>query len=49
MPKREQYGVPQTRRRAILLRHLGGDAYAVLAMWDLTELERLVMAGRADR
>lgn len=32
----------------LLLRHLGGDAYAVLAAWDLTPLERLAMAGRAD-
>lgn len=30
-----------------LLRHLGGDLYAVLAVWDLTELERAVLAGRA--
>ena len=26
-----------------LLRHLGGDLYAVLAVWDLTELERAVL------
>ena len=30
-----------------LLRHLSGDLYAVLAVWDLTELERAVLAGRA--
>lgn len=30
-----------------LLRHIGGDLYAVMAVWDLTELERLVIAGRA--
>ena len=29
-----------------LLRHVHGDIYAVLAEWDLTDLERLVMAGR---
>lgn len=29
-----------------LLRHVGGDIYAVLATWDLTELERLVLSGR---
>lgn len=28
----------------MLLRHLGGDLYAVLAHWDLTEVERAVMA-----
>lgn len=29
-----------------LLRHVGGDLYAVEATWDLTELERLVLSGR---
>lgn len=29
-----------------LLRHVGGDIYAVLATWDLTPLEQLVLAGR---
>lgn len=29
-----------------LLKHIGGDLYAVLATWDLTELERTVLAGR---
>lgn len=29
-----------------LLRPIGGDIYAVEAVWDLTELERLVLAGR---
>jgi hypothetical protein len=28
-----------------LLKHLGGDLYALLAVWDLTELERAVLAG----
>jgi hypothetical protein len=28
-----------------LLKHLGGDLYAVLAVWDLTELERAVLGG----
>lgn len=32
----------------ILLQHLGGDLYAVLAEWDLTELERAIIAGRLD-
>jgi hypothetical protein len=31
-----------------LLKHLGGDLYAVLAVWDLTELERAVLAGRGE-
>ena len=30
-----------------LLKHLAGDLYAVLAVWDLTPLERSVLAGRA--
>jgi hypothetical protein len=29
-----------------LLKHISGDLYAVLAVWDLTELERAVLAGR---
>lgn len=28
-----------------LLKHIGGDLYAVVATWDLTELERAVLAG----
>lgn len=34
-------------RDPYLLRHCGGSLYAILAEWDLTELERAVMAGRA--
>lgn len=30
-----------------LLRHIGGDLYAVIATWDLTEIERAVLAGRS--
>lgn len=30
-----------------LLRHIGGDLYAVIAVWDLTDLERAVLAGRS--
>jgi hypothetical protein len=30
-----------------LLRHIRGDLWAVLAAWDLTDLERAVLAGRA--
>lgn len=29
-----------------LLKHVGGDLYAVLAVWDLTPLEQAVLAGR---
>lgn len=29
-----------------LLKHIGGDLYAVVAIWDLTELERAVLARR---
>lgn len=28
-----------------LLKHLGGELYAVLAVWDLTDLERAVLGG----
>lgn len=37
---------PAPPRDPALLRHIGGDLYAVLATWDLTELERLVLTGR---
>lgn len=33
-------------RDPALLRHLGGDLWAVLAVWDLTDLERAVLSGR---
>lgn len=33
-------------RDPILLKHLAGWLYAVLAVWDLTELERAVLRGR---
>lgn len=36
-------------RDPLLLRPLGGDLYAVLDSWDLTELERFVMRGRAEQ
>jgi hypothetical protein len=29
----------------MLLRHLGGDLYAVVAQWDLTEIERAILSG----
>jgi len=31
-----------------LLQHLGGDLWAVLAVWDLTPLERAVLRGRGN-
>ena len=31
-------------RDPMLLRYLGGDLFAVLAVWDLTEIERTVLA-----
>lgn len=31
-----------------LIRHLGGDLYAVLATWDLTDLERHVLASLVE-
>jgi len=36
----------QAPRDPALLRHIGGDLWAVLAVWDLTELERAVLSGR---
>lgn len=40
--------VAEPDRDPYLLRHLGGDLYAVVAEWELTELERLVMVGRRE-
>lgn len=37
---------PTPDRDPMLLEHLAGNLYIVLAHWDLTELERLVMRGR---
>lgn len=34
-------------RDPYLLRHIGGDLWAVLAEWELTAIERAVMQGRA--
>jgi len=31
-------------RDPALIRHIRGDLWAVLAVWDLTELERAVLA-----
>jgi hypothetical protein len=38
--------VPQPPGDPALLKPLGGDLYAVEAVWHLTELERLVLSGR---
>jgi hypothetical protein len=38
--------VPAPPGDPALLRHVGGDLYAVEAVWDLTEIERLVLSGR---
>jgi hypothetical protein len=35
-------------RDPALLKHIGGDLYAVLAVWDLTELERAVLMRRFE-
>ncbi len=37
---------PQPPVDPVLLKHIGGDLYAVLAAWDLTEVERAVLAER---
>jgi hypothetical protein len=31
-----------------LLKHLGGDLYAIIAQWDLTPLEQAIMTGRRE-
>jgi hypothetical protein len=33
-------------RDPYLLKHISGDLYAIIAAWDLTELERAIMQGR---
>lgn len=38
--------VPHAPGDPALLRKLGGDLYAVIAVWDLTELEKIVLNGR---
>lgn len=40
---------PRPPRDPALLKHVGGDLYAVLAVWDLTPLERAVIAGTRMR
>lgn len=39
----------QPDRDPFLLRHLDGTLYAVVAQWDLTELERRILARRVER
>lgn len=36
---------PVPPRDPMLLQHLGGELYVVLAQWDLTDIERAVIAG----
>ena len=38
----------QPDRDPYLLRHVAGDLYAVIYEWDLSDLERAVMAGRRN-
>lgn len=38
---------PVAPRDPALLKHLGGDLWAVLAVWNLTDLERAVLSARA--
>lgn len=38
---------PEPPRDPALLKHVGGHLYALLGVWDLTELERAVLAGRS--
>ncbi len=38
----------QPDRDPYLLKHLGGSLYSVIATWDLTDLERAIMRGRAE-
>jgi hypothetical protein len=45
VPEWEQAPVPPGD--PALLRHLGGELYTVEAVWDLTELEQAVLAGRS--
>lgn len=44
----EWSALPQPPRDPALLSHVGGDIYAVLKTWDLTDLERLVLSGRRE-
>jgi hypothetical protein len=43
----ESWQAAQPPRDPALLKWIGGDLWAVLAVWDLTELERLILKGRA--
>lgn len=40
------HAVPRPPGDPALLKHLAGDLYLVVATWDLTELEKLVLSGR---
>lgn len=47
VPKWEKHVLPRPPGDPLLLKHLNGHLYAVVAQWDLTELEKAVLAGRA--
>jgi hypothetical protein len=48
-PRWQRIDTPRPRppRDPALLRHIGGTLYAVVALWDLTDLERAVLGGRS--
>jgi hypothetical protein len=41
--------IPRPPGDPALLKHVAGDLYAVLAVWDLTPLEQAVLAGTRGR
>lgn len=45
----DKWKVAEPAADPALLKHVGGDLYAVLSTWDLTDLERAVIFGGRDR
>jgi hypothetical protein len=41
-----QHAPPRPPGDPALLRRIGGDVFAVVAVWDLTEMERAILGGR---